>query len=82
MSYNKRQLEKKCKHILDYGHNWGFEFVRDSIKWREQYIKEKQKEIKEYQIELLAYKKLLAKMDEKHQLMKLVIKTPKRGLRK
>lgn len=70
---NKRDLEKKCRHIISYGENWGFEHVKGEIAWRKSSIKRQWKEIQNLKTELRAFEKLLNNMNEKRILKELVI---------
>ena len=71
---NKRELAKKCKHIIDYGENWGFEHVKGEIAWRKSSIRRQFKEIQDLKTELQAFQKLLINMSEKRILKELVVK--------
>lgn len=70
MSLTYWQLKSKCDHIISYGHNWGFVFVRESIRDRKKWIREHQREIKEYKKELEAYQQLLKTMERTRQVTK------------
>ena len=69
----KPELKSKIKHILSYGENWGFVHVRSEIQWREQSIRETERELEDTKAELIAFKQLMSKMEVKRQLKKLVV---------
>ena len=72
--YTKYELNKHCKHILDYGENWGFVLVSGEIKWRNSAVKAHQKQIEEYRAELIAFNKLLSRMKERRILKRMLVK--------
>ena len=67
---NNRDIERKVKHIISYGSNWGFGLVRESIKNYKIHVRNAKREIFENQKILKGYEKLLKNMEKERKSRK------------